>query len=182
MPQVTGIGPSLYTELAFTELGSASVPTTFTAAQAVTLFGTSTATEVTTITGVREFPSFGTPANITNVPVYGSTTSVQIQAQADLPSFEVSLNYDPSVHATLQSSVGTPTQVLWRLRISNDQAIAVAAARSGSTVPTGLNFSDFYFSGYIASFEVTPSLSDSLQATMTLAVGSTINGPFSSTT
>ena len=109
-------------------------------------------------------PTFGTPANIVNVPVYGQSTSLQVSAQADAPSLEITLNYVPSTHAALEALRVAGTQHTFRISLQNDSA--------------GTDVSSFYFNGSVASFTITPSLSDSNQATMTLALTSDFVGPF----
>ena len=177
MPQISSIGPTLYARLDYVT-SSAALPTGTPAARYMALttganaiFGTGST--VNEVPNVREFPSFGTPANIVNVPVYGSQTSRQIQGQADFPSFEFTLNYVPEDHAAISALVGQGATQTFRLRLSNN-----AAANVSTVIPTGATeISEFYFQGVVASFEVTPSLSDSLQATMSVAISSDIVGP-----
>ena len=192
MAQITGVQPSLFATLSFTDpdtvvpstianLGTNGAASTWTNFNTTDLFGTTSASEVTAVPHVREFPSLGTPANIVNVPVYGSTTSTQIQGQADLPSFEFTLNYVPEDHRALQAAIGVTTNQLFRLRLTNGNNVPANGVQSTYTAVTNLaQHSDFYFLGYVASFEVTPSLSDAMQATMSLAVQSAIVGPLSS--
>ena len=120
---------------------------------------------------VREFPSFGTPSNIVNVPVYGQGTSSQVQGQSDAPSLEFTLNYIPTEHAKLDALRLAGTEVAWRIRIADSKSAAVGTDTNA--------YEDFFFLGKVASFEITPSLSDSTQATMALTISGEFYGPFS---
>ena len=186
MPQISSIGPTLYARLdylpgltgtAFQAIAdNASSTMQYTMLSGTSNFGT--VGNVNEVPNVREFPSFGTPANIVNVPVYGSPTSRQIQGQADFPAFEFTLNYVPSEHAALSGLVGGGATQLFRLRLSNDDA-----ANNNAIAPVGMTqVSEFYFQGVVASLEVTPSLSDSMQATMSVAISSAIIGPLTQPT
>ena len=185
MAQISDIGPTLFARLDYAPGLTPSAFETLAGMTAVmqytTLSGTSnfgTPGNVSQVPNVREFPSFGTPANIVNVPVYGSTTSRQIQGQADFPAFEFTLNYVPSQHAAISALVGGGATQLFRLRLSNN-----SAANVSTPVPVGATeASEFYFQGTIASLEVTPSLSDSMQATMSVAISSAILGPLTQPT
>jgi len=148
-----------------------------------TILATETATDETVeaavvhVGDVREFPSLGTPANIVNVPVYGQASSSQVAGQSDAPTLEFTLNYIPADHAALDALRKSNTRVCFRVRIS-DADISVDA--NGTMLADNADkFADFYFFGTIASFEISPSLSDSLQATMALTIEGDFNGPFS---
>ena len=185
MPQISSIGPTLYarleyidglTQTAFETIAAGTATAQYTSLSGTANFGTPG--NVSSVPNVREFPSFGTPSNIVNVPVYGSATSRQIQGQADFPAFEFTLNYVPSQHAAISALVGQGATQLFRLRLSNN-----SAANVPTPVPTGaVEISEFYFQGTIASLEVTPSLSDSVQATMSVAISSQILGPLTQPT
>ena len=192
MANITGVQPSLFATLSYVDpdtvtaanianLGTNAAASTWTNFNTTDLFGSTTMGDVSVVNNLREFPSLGTPANIVNVPVYGQTTSIQVQGQADLPSFEFTLNYVPADHAALQSAVGLTDNQLYRLRLTNGNNVPAQGAQAAYTAVSELaEHSDFYFLGYVASFEVTPSLSDAMQATMSLAVQSAIVGPLSS--
>jgi hypothetical protein len=125
---------------------------------------------------VREFPSLGTPANIVNVPVYGQASSSQIAGQSDAPSLDFTVNYIPSEHGALDTLRKNATPLVFRVRISDSEltisnTIAVASVKN--------EFNDFYFLGKIASMEITPGLTDSNQATMSLTVEGDFIGPIS---
>ena len=120
---------------------------------------------------IREFPSLGTPANIVNVPVYGQSISSQVGGQADAPTLEFTLNYVPSVHAAIDALRQSGATQAWRVRL--------ASAEQGSRGNGFDIFDDFYFRGSVVSFEITPSLSDSNQATITVNITGDFAGPFS---
>ena len=120
---------------------------------------------------IREFPSLGTPANIVNVPVYGQSISSQVGGQADAPTLSFTLNYVPSVHAALDELRRDGTTQAWRVRL--------AAAEQGARGNSFDIYDDFYFRGSVVSFEITPSLSDSNQATITVNITGDFAGPFS---
>ena len=119
---------------------------------------------------IRELPSMGTPPNIVNVPQYGQATSSQIQAQADAPSLELQFNYVPSEHAYLDQLRKDGVGVVFRIRISNNPGVV---GRSTD------KYDDVYFYGTVASMEIAPSLSDSLQTTIALTIDGDFEGPFS---
>ena len=87
MTHISSIGAGMYTDLSMSrETYSGTLPADetawkalFTAELANGAVVTVTAGEYTRIKNVREFPAIGTPPNIVNVPVYGSSTSQQIQ-------------------------------------------------------------------------------------------------------
>ena len=126
---------------------------------------------------IREFPSLGTPANVVNVPVYGQSTSSQVAGQSDAPSLDFTINYIPAVHAPLDDLRKAGTSCIFRVRIS-DEAATVGEGGAASLVDDAeVKFSDFFFIGTVASFEVTPGLTDSLQASFTLTIDGDFVGP-----
>jgi hypothetical protein len=127
---------------------------------------------VTTIGNVREFPSMGTPANIVNVPVYGQATSSQVTGQSDAPTLEFTLNYVPSDHYDLETHRLSGNKLGFRVRMATSEA-----GINGGDDP---QYADFCFIGSIASFEITPSLSDAMQATVSVAIDGDFDGPYSS--
>ena len=138
------------------------------------------------IPNLREIPAFGTPANIVNVPVYGQSTSSQIQAQADSPSLEVTLNYEAStwsgsVARSLNSLLTNRTQVFIGITMVNgtvsNSSAAASYNRTASAIGTVENSATF-FVGRLEALQVTPSLSDTNQATLTLSSQSSFFGPF----
>ena len=108
-----------------------------------------------------------------NVPVYGQSISSQVGGQADAPTLSFTLNYVPAVHAALDRERLAGTVNAWRVRL--------AAAEQGARGNPFDIFDDFYFRGSVVSFEVTPSLSDSNQATITVNITGDFAGPYSQT-
>jgi len=124
------------------------------------------------VSDVREFPSMGTPANIVNVPVYGQATSSQIGGQADAPTLEFTVNYVPTAHAKLDVLRKESTEVMWRVRLTDVDGLAVAADGSSAG-----QYNDIYFAGTVQSLEITPSLSDAMQATFSVSINGDFIGP-----
>jgi hypothetical protein len=130
------------------------------------------------IDNVREFPPMGTPPNIVNVPVYGSTTSQQIQGQADAPSMELTLNYVPSDWAAgtaLGDMVGDGEQRIFRFSLMNSEPTSHESAATGlGTVEN----SQYFWVGKIEALQVNPQLTDSNTATLTITMQSEFYGAF----
>lgn len=116
-----------------------------------------------TVTKIRDFPSFGNPANIVNVPQYGQSVSSQISGQSDAPTLEFSLNYVPHDHNAISGLVDDGKTYVFQLDVKNSS--------------TGNNAA-FYVKGSFAALEISPSLTDSNQATLTLTTTSDYTGPF----
>ena len=164
MAQISTIGAGIYTSLAYAANPNGAMTDSQTEFEALTF---------TDVDNVREFPSFGTPANIVNVPAYGQAQSSQVQGQADAPTLEFTLNYVPSNHATLQGLAGNGTEYVFRLRLANSELPASLVADT--------QHSDFYVRGQVAAFSVSPNLTDSNQATLTLSTVGDYFGPFTTT-
>lgn len=154
MAHITTIGAGLYTTLAYSDSATSELPT------AVATSG------YTSVVNVREFPEFGAPANIVNVPVYGAAQSSQIQGQADAPTLEFTLNYIPSEHRAIQNLVGDGAVYAIRIRLLN----STLEDTETPLVPVAADeFNDFYILGSFAAFTITPNLTDTNQATLTIA-------------
>jgi hypothetical protein len=160
MALISNIGAGIFTKLKYKADSSYVLPTNDTEHQSFIAGDFASNTEVTNI---REFPSFGKPANIVNVPNYGQSVSGQIQGQSDAPTLEFTLNYVPSVHNPLQALVQDGLTYVFQLDVKN--------------ASTGDNAA-FYVKGQVASFEVSPNLTDSNQATLTIATSTDYTGPF----
>jgi hypothetical protein len=163
MALISNIGAGIFTTLKYKADTSYTLPTDDTTHQAFITASTGDFDGAIEVTGIREFPSFGKPANIVNVPQYGQSVSSQIQGQADAPTLEFSLNYVPGTHNALQALVQDGNTYVFQLDVKN--------------ASTGDNAA-FYVKGQLASFEVTPSLTDSNQATLTLSTSTDYTGPF----
>jgi len=162
MSLISNIGAGIFTRLEYKADSSYTLPTSDATHQAFIAGGGDFAGAVE-VTNIREFPSFGKPANIVNVPSFGQSVSSQIQGQADAPTLEFSLNYVPSVHKVIQDLVQDGLVYVFQLDVKNSS--------------TGENAA-FYVKGSIASFEVSANLTDSNQATLTLSTSTDYTGPF----
>jgi|TARA_R110000803_G_C11984903_1_gene321190 hypothetical protein len=162
MALITNIGAGIFTSLKFKADSNFTLPTNDTTHQAF-IAGSGDFNGSTEITNAREFPSFGKPANIVNVPNYGQSISSQIQGQADAPTMEFTVNYVPSVHGAIQALVQDGNTYVYQIDVKNAE--------------TGDNAA-FYVKGQFASFEVSPNLTDSNQATITMSTQGDYVGPF----
>jgi hypothetical protein len=209
MPNISSIGAGIYTSLAFIDqdvvsgVNSGSSPGTGdTAANWTALFearqSTSgvtagqkvdwdAGTDAKSFGRIREFPNLGIPANVVNVPQYGQGSSSQISGQSDSPSLDFTFNYVPTEHAFISELRAGGENLLFRVRLSNAQQIEEStgvitpyeeAVGSGSDMR---EFSDFYFFGSVASFEIVPNLTDSNQLNVTLTIDGEMRGPSSYT-
>ena len=163
MALISNIGAGIFTTLKFKADSSYTLPTNDTTHQAFITPSTGDFDGATEVTNIREFPSFGKPANIVNVPQYGQSVSSQIQGQSDAPTMEFTLNYVPGSHDAIQALVQDGNTYVFQLDVKNAE--------------TGDNAA-FYVKGQIASFEVSPNLTDSNQATLTMSTQGDYVGPF----
>lgn len=137
------------------------------------------------INNVREYPSMGTPPNVVNVPTYGSKTSQQVQGQADAPSMEIQLNFVPADWAKeadniLGSMVGDGNQYVFRFVLMNSEPTGTGDTKYASTaagIGTVEN-SQYYWVGKIEALQVSPQLTDSNTATITLTLQSEFFGAY----
>jgi len=195
MAHITSIGAAKFTTLDYvpnTANDANSVAGSLHAlfvANSATILATETPTDETVeaavvhVGDVREFPSLGTPANIVNVPQYGQAVSSQIAGQSDAPSMDFTFNYVPSEHAFIADMREDGEKRMFRVRLAN--------AKQAEDPTTGVDlpyidedgdlreFSDFYFVGSVASFEIVPNLTDSNQLNVTLTIDGEMQGPFS---
>jgi hypothetical protein len=188
MTHISSIGAGMYTDLSVYSQADSAIPATpGTVTNWASLFATELASAQTVaavnsfwrIQNVREFPSIGTPANIVNVPVYGSKTSRQVQGQADSPTIEITLNYVPSDWApttnTLGATIGNGKQYLFRFTLLNAQPASYATTTGGlGTVGN----SQWYWQGKMESLLVNPQLTDANTATLTISVQSDFYGAY----
>jgi hypothetical protein len=146
------------------------------------------ATKFSRITGIREFPAMGTPPNIVNVPVYGQSTSQQIQGQSDAPTMEITVNYKPSEWAdgsTLGDMVGDGEQRVFRFTLLNSEPPGYVSSPAGATAlggdtsdGTATQNSIYYWIGKVEALLVNPQLTDANTATITISVQSAFFGAF----
>ncbi len=163
MALINNIGAGIFTTLKYKEDSSYTLPTTSGEHQTFITASTGDFDGASSVHSIREFPSFGKPSNIVNVPNYGQSVSSQIQGQADAPTMEFTLNYVPSLHATVQGLIQDGKTYVFQIDVKNSE---------------GGNNGAFYVKGSFASFEVTPSLTDSNQATITMSTEGDYVGPF----
>lgn len=177
MAHISSIQSSIFTQLAFNSTVVETLSDGNTQAKLVALF----ATAPTQVENIREYPEFGTPANIVNVPVYGKKTSVQVQGQSDSPTLEFTLNYVPAEHEALQALCGNGQLYPFQISLtSQEPANLMQVATTGIGTPVnGINTNNtvFNFLGKFESFLVTPSLTDSTQAKITLSMQTEMFGP-----
>jgi hypothetical protein len=177
MAHITSIGAGIYSALAVNTTAITSTTAVDTLAELVALFADDTAFKE--VKNVREFPQIGTPANIVNVPVYGSKTSQQIQGQSDAPNLEVTINYipsewDPTTVGGLGAKVGDGKQYAFQFSLLNSKPASLETNALGLGASANSNF---YFVGKLEALLVSPQLTDANQATLTLSVQSQFYGP-----
>lgn len=172
MAHIASLGAGMYSALAVTSSTVTAVPGSGLAGDWQGEFG-SAAYDL--IPNVREFPALGTPANIVNVPVFGSSISRQVQGQADAPSLEVQINYVPEEWTALSAKVGDGIQYAFRFSLLNaqpdgfdDTALSIGSVQNSS----------WYWIGKMEAFLVNPQLTDSNTATLTLSVQTDFYGAF----
>lgn len=143
------------------------------------------------IANVRDFPSIGTPANIVNVPTYGSKTSRTIQGQADAPSLEMTVNYIPTdwskgaTGTVLGNMIGDGQSRVWRFSLLAVASQGAAVATRYASIPAGLGTvpnSQFFFLGKLESLLVNPSLTDATTATIAFSLQSEFFGAYTTDT
>ena len=163
MAQISSIGAGLFTEISY---NTTNTPVTLAEFQALT------PADFVDIPDVRDFPEFGNPANIVNVPVYGALQSSQVNAQADAPTLEITLNYNATDHDTIEALINDGLNYSFRIRLAN-------VAKAGTDFSNSDEFASFYVIAKFASLNYTPSLSDTNQATLTLSTVGDYFGPSS---
>ena len=197
MTHITSIGAGMFSDLAIavpaTPLSAAALAALDTAGEFQALFdseiasagGTKGINTFVRVDNIREFPAMGTPPNVVNVPVYGSMTSQQIQGQADAPSLEITLNYIPADWADeasnlLGSMVGDGNQYVFRFTLMNSEPTGTGATKYASTAG-GLGTvenSQYYWIGKVEALQVSPQLTDSNTATITMTIQSDFFGAY----
>jgi hypothetical protein len=146
------------------------------------------------IKNIRDMPSFGTPANIVKVPVYGQAQTQSIGAQSDAPDLELTINYIPSAWAknnasfattgTLGDAVGDGIAKVFQFALLPARAPALTTALTagvGGTLASPVPNALIYFIGKIESLLVNPSRDDASTATVALSIQSDFFGPFTIT-
>jgi hypothetical protein len=153
-----------------------------------------TAADFEEIKNIRDMPSFGTPANIVKVPVYGQAQTQSIGAQSDAPDLELTINYIPSEWAknnasfastgTLGDAVADGVAKVFQFALlpAKPPALTTAAtAGVGGTVAAPVPNALIYFVGKVESLLVNPARDDASTATVALSIQSDFFGPFTVT-
>ena len=199
MTHISSIGAGVYTRIlmATQAVTASTVPAlSARAAEFVTEIDPASAIALATTKGtftyipdMREGPSFGTPPNLVNVPQFGLKTALQIQGQSDPTNFEITINYRPSAWtgARLGKFVGDGFTRLFCVALLNAEPPgyslgATATADLGISVYTGSadvgpQNDLVFFLGELAAISITPNLTDSNQATVTVALKSGFSDP-----
>ena len=179
-------------------------PATFDKASFDTLFTTTSATALKylQIGNIREFPAFGAQPNLVKVPVYGQAQTQTIGGQSDSPDFTVTINYVPSEWASGTTATTWANNVVsvkgselanmirdgksraWRLSLLAAKPIGATLGPTQSQWDSNaggigkVENSIFYFMGKLESMLITPSLTDSVQATLAFSVQSDFYGAY----
>lgn len=191
MTQISSLGAGMFSQMSVAmpavELTPVTAAALDTAAEFAALFatliaagGVKAAGTFMNIPNVREYPAIGVPANISNVPRYGSRISAQVQGQSDAPSLEIGLNYvgtdwAKEVGNHLALAVGDGKLRCFRFAMMNAEPAGFASTSAGvGTVENSL----FYFLGKLEAIVYTPNLTEANQATLTLSMQSDLYGSF----
>ena len=185
MTHITNIGAGIFSKVLFETVKFAGTSFDTTAATYAADFATgvepvagmtTAANSFTEIPDMREAPSFGVPPSLVNVPIFGSKTSRQVQGQADPTNIEISINYVPAkwVKTALGQFVGSGDNYLFAVVLANAPpgGGALSDYPIASTGVGRVDNSITYFLGEIAAIQFTPNLTDSNQATVTIALKS----------
>ena len=169
-----------------------AVPGTINETNLKTNFATSA--DFVEIKNIRDMPSFGTPANIVKVPVYGQAQTQSIGAQSDAPDLELTVNYIPSEWAknnasfattgTLGDAVGDGIAKVFQFALLPAKPPALTTALTagvGGTLASPVPNALIYFVGKIESLLVNPARDDASTATVALSIQSDFFGPFTVT-
>jgi hypothetical protein len=189
----TSISAAQYSALTVSRV---AVPASLTEANLKANFSGSTTSgsrgDYVEIKNIRDMPSFGTPANIVKVPVYGQAQTQSIGAQSDAPDLELTINYvatdwskansafgNPSTSAagtgTLGDAVGDGIAKVFQFALLPSKPASLNALSGGiGTVPNAL----IYFIGKLESILINPSRDDASTATVALSIQSDFFGPF----
>jgi hypothetical protein len=183
MAHLNTVQNGIYTSLNFIATAGA-LSTMDTASELIALFGS--ASTPVEIKNIRDFPEFGNPSNIVNVPVYGSPTSTQVSGQSDLNTMEFTINYVASDFETQvgHSRVGDGLLYPFQIALTNvkptgfKQTAPSASAGSVGGITGTLNQNTvFNFAGKIESLVFVPSLTDAITAKLTLSMATQLFGP-----
>lgn len=197
MAHINSLGAGMFSDLSISTPLADPAPGVLAALNSAAGFAPLFATEISSVGGtkapgtfvriqnVREFPALGTPANVVNVPVFGSAISRQVQGQADAPSMELNINFVASEWAKevgniLGNMVGDGKIYAFRFALLNAEPTLTTTAKYASTVPGlgSVQNSHWYWVGKVEALQVSPQLTDANTATVTLTIQSAFYGAF----
>jgi len=130
------------------------------------------------IKNIRDMPSFGTPANIVKVPVFGQAQTQSIGAQSDAPDLELTINYVPldwAAGTTLGDYVSDGESKVFQFSLLPAKPADLTFTVGGLGTVDNANI---YFIGKIESLLINPSRDDASTATVALSIQSDFFGPF----
>jgi hypothetical protein len=129
-------------------------------------------TDYVEIPNIREFPSFGTPPNIVNVPVFGQPISAQVQAQSDAPNLSFTVNYTPTQWApgsALGDKVGDGKPYIFQLSLCSAKPTNLTTT-VGTTGLGGVGNASWYFAARLDAIQVNTSVSDAVTAEIAMSM------------
>ena len=179
----TSISASQYSALAISSDAAATAAAVATPTEANFVACFDTTADYDEIVNIRDMPSFGTPANIVKVPVYGQAQTQSIGAQSDAPDLELTINYVPSEWAagsTLGDYVADGVGKVFQFSLlpANPTDLATNVTTGNlKAVPNA----QIYFVGKVESILVNPSRDDASTATVALSIQSDFYGPYTLT-
>ena len=169
-----------------------AVPTTLNETNLKATFAT--AADFEEIANIRDMPSFGTPANIVKVPVYGQAQTQSIGAQSDAPDLELTVNYIPTDWAKVNASFATTGTLgdavadgvakvfqFALLPTAAPNLTTALTAGVGGTLASPIPNALIYFVGKIESVLINPARDDASTATVALSIQSDFYGPYTVT-
>jgi hypothetical protein len=188
MAHIQSIGASFFTDLSVcyptaqptlsTLVDKATFDAVFAGLAIESNGGTKGANTFVRVKNVREFPEFGVPPNIVNVPVYGQASTQQVQGQADSPQLVITVNYvsiDWVTPAHLGDILVSGTTYAWRFALMNAEPTSYASTAGGMGTKQNTYW---YFLARMDSLIVTPSLTDATTAQVALTLQSKLYGPY----
>jgi hypothetical protein len=178
MAHLDSLQSGVYTSLTFKVAALASLAAGDSLAELETLFSTGGITE---IAGIRDFPEFGRPSNIVNVPTYGSGSSTQVSGQSDLNTMEFTLNYVASDLDPIQALVGNSNLYAFQIALCNRRPPGfrqnTVSGQIGGTPSVPVQNTVFNFAGKFESLMIMPSTTDALTAKLVISSATQLFGP-----
>jgi hypothetical protein len=178
MAHLDSLQSGVYTSLVFRGAAK-TLDQVDTLAEIVTIMAAGTLIE---ITNIRDFPEFGNPSNIVNIPTYGSASSTQVSGQADLNTMEFTINYVPADFDAIMPFIGDAILYPFQIALCNKRPTSFRQNTTsgncigGSTVAPIQN-TVFNFAGKFESLVVMPSTTDATTAKLTISMATPLFGP-----